>query len=96
MLLAIDPGSGIGARDVRTGALGVATGAGTDGFSFVPLDPNTSLRVGDQIMTGPSASPSFVPGLSVGTVRSVRTSSDGTIRAGVSPVPTPPPSTWSA
>jgi rod shape-determining protein MreC len=81
ILLAVDPGSGIGARDTRSGELGVATGAGNDGFTFVPLDPNSSVRVGDTIMTGPSSSSSFVPGLEIGTVRSVRTSTDGTIRA---------------
>ena len=83
ILLAVDPGSGIGARDSRSGELGVATGAGTSGFTFVPLDPNSSIKVGDTIMTGPSASSSFVAGLEIGTVKTVRTSTDGTIRASV-------------
>ena len=85
VLLAIDPGSGIGARDARSRELGVATGAGTSGFTFVPLDPNSSIAVGDTIMTGPSASSSFIAGLSIGTVRTVRTSTDGTIRATLAP-----------
>jgi rod shape-determining protein MreC len=85
VLLAIDPGSGVGARDSRTHALGVATGAGTSGFTFVPLDPATSLKVGDTITTGPSDGSSYVAGLAVGTVTGVRTSSDGTIRATLRP-----------
>ena len=85
VLLAVDPGSGIGARDERSGELGVATGAGTGGFTFAPLDPNSSVRVGDTIMTGPSTSSSFVAGLAVGTVRSVRTSTDGTVTATLAP-----------
>lgn len=84
ILLAVDPGSGIGARDARNGELGVATGAGTAGFAFVPLDPNSAIKVSDTIMTGPSSSSSFVPGLEIGTVSSVRTSTDGTIRATLS------------
>jgi rod shape-determining protein MreC len=89
VLLAVDPGSGIGARDSRSGELGVATGAGGGGFTFVPLDPNSSIKVGDTIMTGPSSSSSFVPGLEIGTVRTVRTSTDGTIRATLSPGASP-------
>jgi rod shape-determining protein MreC len=89
ILLAVDPGSGVGARDARSGELGVATGAGANGFTFVPLDPNSDIRVGDTVMTGPSSGSSFVPGLEIGTVRSVRSSTDGTIRATVAPGATP-------
>ncbi|MGH8963648.1 MAG: rod shape-determining protein MreC [Jatrophihabitantaceae bacterium] len=83
ILLAADPGSGVGARDLRSGEIGLATGAGTDGFTFVPLNPKASIRVGDKLSTGPSGSTSFVPGLMIGTVSSVRASADGTIRATV-------------
>src|SRR5579875_1864416 len=34
VLLAADPGSGVGARDLRTGEIGVVSGAGADGFTF--------------------------------------------------------------
>jgi rod shape-determining protein MreC len=85
VLLAIDPGSGVGARDLRSGELGVATGAGRDGFSFRPLDPGARIRVGDTLSTGPAGASSFAPGLAVGTVDSVRVSADGTTTAGVSP-----------
>jgi len=89
VLLAVDPGSGVGARDARSGELGVATGTGASGFTFVPLDPNSSVRVGDVVMTGPSSGSSFVPGLEIGTVRSVRTSTDGTVRASIAPGASP-------
>jgi rod shape-determining protein MreC len=85
VLLAVDPGSGVGARDLRSGQLGVATGAGADGFTFRPLDPKARLRVGDRISTGPAGASSFVAGLAVGTIRAVRASTDGTTIASVQP-----------
>jgi rod shape-determining protein MreC len=85
VLLAIDPGSGVGVRDLRTGQLGVATGAGDGGYSFRPLDPTAHIAVGDALSTGPAGASSFVAGLSVGRVRSVRVSADGTTVAGVDP-----------
>ncbi|HET6876832.1 MAG TPA: rod shape-determining protein MreC [Jatrophihabitans sp.] len=89
VLLAADPGSGVGARDVRTGEIGVASGRGTDGLLFVPLDPHADIRVGDQLITGPTKASSYVAGLTVGTVRSVRTSADGSLEAGVTPAADP-------
>src|SRR5919197_375619 len=74
----LDAGSGDGVRDLRTGEIGVATGLGADGFSFAPLDPGADIRLGDQLVTGPNGSTSYVAGIQVGTVRSVRTSADGT------------------
>lgn len=90
VLLAADPGSGVGARDLRNGEVGLATGRGTGGFSFVPLNPKATLRAGDKLVTGPSSASSFVPGLSIGTVSSVQASTDGTTTATV--LPTTPPS----
>ncbi|MGI8761295.1 MAG: rod shape-determining protein MreC [Jatrophihabitantaceae bacterium] len=88
-LLAADPGSGVGVRDVRDGELGMARGDGTSGFRFVPLDPAAKVAAGDRLVTGPSGSTSFVPGLSVGTVTSVRTGADGTVQASVAPTSPP-------
>jgi rod shape-determining protein MreC len=89
VLLGADPGAGVGVRDLRTGEVGIATGRGPAGYTFVPLDPTATVRVGDQLATGPTGSSSFVAGLSVGTVTSVRTSADGTtsatVRAAVAP-----------
>jgi rod shape-determining protein MreC len=89
VLLAADPGSGVGVRDLRNGEVGVATGLGADGFTFAPLSPDAKVKVGDQLATGPNGSTSYVAGILVGTVRSVRTSADGTIRATVRPTASP-------
>jgi rod shape-determining protein MreC len=89
VLLAADPGSGVGVRDLRTGELGVATGAGPGGFTFAPLDPAATVRPGDRLVTGPTGATSYAPGLRVGTVRSVRTSADGTVTASVRPATSP-------
>jgi rod shape-determining protein MreC len=83
VLLAADPGSGVGMRDIRNRQVGVGTGRGTSGFTFVPLDPAAVVRVGDKLVTGPTGSTSYMAGLSVGTVTSVRTAADGTRRAAV-------------
>jgi rod shape-determining protein MreC len=89
VLLAADPGSGVGARDTRTGELALATGRGSAGFSVSPLDPNAALQVGDSLVTGPARQSTYVAGLAIGTITSVRTSADGTsvaqVRAAVSP-----------
>ena len=85
VLLAVDPGAGVGARDLRSGQVGVCTGTGSGGFTFRPLDPTARLQVGDRLGTGPSGASSFVPGLAIGSVRSVRVSADGTTAATVTP-----------
>lgn len=89
VLLAADPGSGVGARDLRNGEIGVATGDGPHGLVFVPLKPGAVIKVGDQLSTGPTGSTSYVPGLLVGTITAVRTSADGTVRASVEPTASP-------
>lgn len=89
VLLATDPGSGVGVRDLRNGEVGVATGDGPAGFVFVPLKPDAVIKVGDKLSTGPTGATSFVAGLSVGTVSAVRTSADGTVRASVEPTTSP-------
>jgi rod shape-determining protein MreC len=89
ILLAADPGSGVGVRDVRNGELGVATGHGARGFTFAPLRPDARIRVGDRLETGPTGASSYVPGIHVGTVRSVRTAADGTVSASVAPSTSP-------
>jgi rod shape-determining protein MreC len=77
VLLAVDPGSGVGVRDVRTGELALATGRGTDGLTVAPLDPHAPLRVGDALRTGPAGASTYAPGLAVGTVTAVRVAADG-------------------
>jgi rod shape-determining protein MreC len=89
VLLAADPGSGVGVRDVRTGEIGVASGQGAGGFGFTPLNPDATVDVGDQLVTGPNGASSYVAGILVGTVRTVRASADGTVRATVQPTASP-------
>ncbi len=62
VLLAADPGSGVGVRDMRSGQLAVATGAGAGGYTLVPLDPTSDLRVGDELRSGPAGQSSYVAG----------------------------------
>jgi rod shape-determining protein MreC len=89
VLLAADPGSGVGARDTRTGELALATGQGTSGFQVSPLNPTARLSVGDQLITGPAGASTYVPGLALGTVTSVRTSAGGLTVAQLQPAVSP-------
>jgi rod shape-determining protein MreC len=89
VLLAADPGSGVGVRDLRTGELGIVTGAGADGFTFAPLSPDAQIKVGDRLATGPNGATSYVAGVLVGTVRAVRSAADGTTSAAVTPTAAP-------
>jgi len=79
VLLAPDPGSGIGVRDGRNGELAVATGAADKGFTVSPLDPRADVRVGDELRTGPAGQSTYVAGLAVGTVTAVHRTSDGNV-----------------
>jgi rod shape-determining protein MreC len=85
VLLTTDHDSGVGARDQRSGQVGVVTGRGTDGYTFRPLDPHARVRVGDTLTTGPGRASSFVSGLTIGTVHSVQTAADGATVASVEP-----------
>jgi rod shape-determining protein MreC len=89
VLLAADPGSGVGVRDQRNGQLGVVTGRGSGGFRFRPLDPNAAPRVGDVLVSGPAQPSTYVPGLTVGAVISVETSPTGAVTAAVKPAVAP-------
>ena len=84
VLLAVDPGSGVGVRDTRSGELMLATGAGAHGFTVSPLAPTADLRVGDQLETGPAGSSTFAVGLLVGTIIAVHASSVGALSASAS------------
>jgi rod shape-determining protein MreC len=83
VLLAADPGSGVGVRDERNGQLGVVTGQGSGGFTFRPLDPNAAPKVGDVLVSGPARTSTYMSGLTVGTVTSVETAPTGAVTAGV-------------
>jgi rod shape-determining protein MreC len=81
VLMAVDPGSGVGVRDARSGELALATGAGSSGFTLTPLDPSADLRVGDPLETGPAGSSTFAAGLPVATISAVHATSTGVVSA---------------
>jgi rod shape-determining protein MreC len=89
VLLAADPGSGVGVRDTRNGQLALATGAGAKGFTASPLDPAADIRVGDALETGPAGSSTYAGGLPLGTVTAVHTSAQGIVTLTVHPAMSP-------
>ena len=85
VLLAADPTSGVGVRDARSGALLLATGAGSGPLRATALEERVDIRVGDRLVTGPAGKTTYAPGVAVGVVTSVTTASDGTVSARVRP-----------
>jgi rod shape-determining protein MreC len=85
VLLASDPQFGVGARDSRSGALLLANGSGSAGLTASPLDDKASLRVGDQLVSGPAGASTFISGVPVGVISSVTTSTDGTTTVRIRP-----------
>ena len=81
VLLAADPTSGVGVRDVRSGALLLATGGGSGELSATALQDRVDVRVGDQLVTGPAGKTTYAAGVAVGVVTSVHTAADGTVSA---------------
>jgi rod shape-determining protein MreC len=86
VLLAADPTSGVGVRDVRSGALLLATGAGSGPLTASALEDRVDVRVGDRLVTGPAGKTTYAAGVAVGVVVSVRTSADGTVSVRLRPV----------
>jgi len=71
VVLAVDPGSSVGVRLAGSNQLGVATGSGLTPLAFSPLDPQTRVRVGDRLVTGPYGGTTYVAGVPVGEVTAV-------------------------
>jgi rod shape-determining protein MreC len=85
VLLAADPTCGVGVRDVRSGALLLANGAGSGPLSATALADRADVRVGDRLVTGPAGKTTYAAGVAVGVVTSVSTAADGTVSARVRP-----------
>src|SRR6185437_16408367 len=85
VLLAADPTSGVGVRDIRSGQLLLATGRGSAGLTASPLADRPDVRVGDRLVTGPAGQTTYAPGLDVGTVTAVRTGSGGVMTVQLRP-----------
>jgi rod shape-determining protein MreC len=71
VVLAVDPRSSVGVRLAGARALGTASGNGLGPLTFVPLDPQTRVKVGDRLLTGPYGGSTFVAGVPVGEVTAV-------------------------
>jgi rod shape-determining protein MreC len=71
VVLAVDPGSSVGVRIAGGGQLGVAGGNGLGPLTFSPLDPQTRVKVGDRLVTGPYGGSTYVAGIPVGEVTGV-------------------------
>ncbi|HST47759.1 rod shape-determining protein MreC [Jatrophihabitans sp.] len=86
VLLAADPTSGVGVRDVRSGALLLAEGAGSGPLTASALEDGVDVRVGDRLVTGPAGKTTYAAGVAVGVVTSVHDSADGTVSVRLRPV----------
>lgn len=86
VILAVDPGSSVGVRVARTGELGIVTGAGLHPMSYVPLNPNSTFRLGDELVTGPYGASTYAAGVPLGRVtRVIRGGTTSTPTAKISP-----------
>lgn len=89
VLLAVDPGSGVGVRDRSSSQVGVVTGRGLNAASYRCLDPSAVPAVGHVLVTGPGRDSSYVAGLTVGRISAVSRGSDGSSVALVRPAVSP-------
>jgi rod shape-determining protein MreC len=80
VLLAVDPFSSVGSRLAGSGELGITAGEGMIPMRLTLLDPQAPLRIGDRLVTGPYGQTTFAPGVPIGTVTGVTTSSAGLVR----------------
>ena len=72
VLLAVDPASTVGVRLAATGTIGTATGQDPRTLRIEFLDPQLQVQPGAVVVTlGSAGDAPFVPGVPVGTVRTV-------------------------
>jgi rod shape-determining protein MreC len=71
VVLAVDPGSSVGVRLAGGRQLGLASGNGLGPLTFTPLDPQTRVKVGDRLLTGPYGGSTYAAGIPVGEVTAV-------------------------
>jgi rod shape-determining protein MreC len=71
VVLAVDPGSSVGVRLAGGRQLGLASGNGLGPLTFTPLDPQTRVKAGDRLVTGPYGGSTYVAGIPVGEVTAV-------------------------
>jgi rod shape-determining protein MreC len=61
----------VGVRLAGGRQLGLASGNGLGPLTFTPLDPQTRVKVGDRLVTGPYGGSTYAAGLPVGEVTAV-------------------------
>jgi rod shape-determining protein MreC len=71
IVLAVDPDSAVGVRLAGGNQLAVASGNGLGPLTVTPLDPQTRIKVGDRLLTGPYGGSTYVTGIPVGEVTAV-------------------------
>lgn len=71
VVLAVDPESAVGVRLAGSNQLAVASGNGLGPLTVTPLDPQTRIKVGDRLLTGPYGGSTYVTGIPVGEVTAV-------------------------
>ena len=71
VVLAVDPESAVGVRLAGGNQLAVASGNGLGPLTVTPLDPQTRIKVGDRLLTGPYGGSTYVTGIPVGEVTAV-------------------------
>jgi rod shape-determining protein MreC len=71
IVLAVDPGSSVGVRLGGSNQLAVASGNGLGPLTVTPLDPQTRIKVGDRLVSGPYGASTYVAGIPVGEVTAV-------------------------
>lgn len=88
IVLAVDPGSAVGVRLSGGNQLAVAAGNGLGPLTVTPLDPQTRIKVGDRLVTGPYGGSTYVAGIPVGEVVAVSGDPSAPVRdATVRPYP---------
>jgi rod shape-determining protein MreC len=87
VLLVSDPDFGVGVRDNRTGTLLLGKGTGSSALEATTVTgvARGAVRPGDVLTTGPADATTFVSGVAVGTVASVRSGPGGVLTAVVHP-----------
>jgi rod shape-determining protein MreC len=80
VLLIADPNCTVGTRMARTDQLGLVHGNGLAPLRYELLDAQASLKVGDQLVTGPYGETTYAPGIPVGTVTKVTRSKGALVR----------------
>lgn len=68
VLLAVDPNFSVAARSVRTSALGLVDGRGSDPMRFGPLDPRLDVPGDDEIVTATFPGSAIPAGIPVGRI----------------------------